>query len=275
MRKRLDVADIIEGVSRALDKAPIALTWAFGSSKQQQGRHIDVIAVAEGPPPSELLFAEAGYVLHVMIETPRSLRAELEAPRRAVTIRRLASSSIAFDHDGILTKAVLRARELLNEPPPPSVFRAELELIRDVRETFARLPVEAGPTRALGRAVLLERLMELTHLRCGCWPAHFVDAIEALSNRDPELGKLLSAATLDDSALRSLMRKLLANKPQIASWLLPPAALARLSPEDAQHIQPSDLRRMTKLQVLTMKRVHGNVLAPPARAYLESTIGAH
>lgn len=289
---------VFEATSRALGVPPISLGLAGSGLRPDAVEDIQLLAVAKGPPPSHLRVAAFGRTLNIVLESSESLSAELNEPRRPSLIRTLAGVLVVRDSADLLLLAAKRAGRLLEGPPPSSVHRNELTLSYEIRDAATRLSSESAPMRAMLRGALLEKIINLAFIRVRSWPAPLSESIDVLTSHDVELGSRLRRALEDDVELQALADWMVnvaparrpipgpkvsgkISEPAVAGiskdqnlWQLPPPALARLSPESASAIGVDDLRRMSKLQVLTVQRVHGPTMAAPARGFISGLLSA-
>jgi len=274
--------------ARAL-KAPVIALGIGGSARfglrADAEQDIDLIVVCDLRYRSRLRVAALGRILDIFQETPDSVAAELAVPNRAAFIRLLSGAHVLRDRNGMLLAGSERAQVLLAAPAPRAVFREEFELTESTRDLARRHRAATGFVRPLLRGALVEKVIDLAFARTNCWPAPLHRAIETLAARDQSLAARLALAVEgDDTMLNEIIEALVGRgsavrrgrrrrigSERVASETRPngavegirelhPPALARLSAETVKAIPVEDLGTMSRLQLMTIQRVHGSVL---------------
>jgi hypothetical protein len=279
---------LIDVTSRAIGVRPEALGLSpptSGGAGSGSVEESNLIIVADGPPPSRLPIALWGRTIDIVLESRESLAAELDRPASAALIRLVAGTHVVYEQNGLLSRAAERARDLLAAPPPRSIYQNEIALAYEIRDGAATLPAEPNPLRALLRGALLERIIHLAFIRSRCWPVPLRHAVNVLSARDAKLGARVVKAVHDDEELQELAWDLTTppifrpekrpkqplQRPSDPAALKPPD-LARLPAAAAATICVDDLRRMSKLQMLTVRHVHGATMGVPEQKFIEEAL---
>ncbi len=176
--------------------------------RDDQSQDIDMLAVVQELRPRRSRSLARGRLLDVFWESRDSLTRELLTPRRGAIVGLIATIEVIYDfQDGFLLGARQMAQELLRQPAPETLFPS-LWKFREESRDLAQIYLNGIGNRTLARASLITLLVELSFAEVRCWPVRINKAVEHIRKIDANLAREVESAATDDSALISLVSRL-------------------------------------------------------------------